>query len=135
MCDKYLDGELDVEIEEVAEIEDTEIIDRATDIAIKAGYKTIKSDLDKKLRKGEINKAQYDTLLPYNRAHSITAPITYNITNACMMDGTKLKSKVEIAQYLVDRLLTEDDEFFAFEMNRIFKLDGVEYCEFRCYKY
>lgn len=136
MSNKWLDGEFEKEVVvSCTEYNPASIVKKATKIAVKAGYTKIKDDLENQLINNEISRETYDFLLPYGKSSYTMVSIISNLEDAVTIDGEELTTEKEIANYLVSRLLTEEDTCFAFSYNGSFRLGNKKYYEFRCYKY
>lgn len=112
--------------------------DRVTELATlkckETGMITLPESLDSMLVAGEITKEEYDEYYPYDGCGYYSVFVETNLNTASTISGRKLGSEEEIADYIAAMMVLEREPYFYIECAGIYKNNGTEFYEFRCYR-
>lgn len=112
--------------------------DRVTEFAIlkckTAGMITLPESLDSMLAAGEITQEEYDEYYPYDGCGYYSVFVETDLNTASTISGRKLGSEEEIADYIAAMMVLEREPYFYIECAGIYKNNGTEFYEFRCYR-
>lgn len=112
--------------------------DRVTEIAINkckaAGMITLPESLDSMLAAGEITQEEYEEYYPYDGCGYYSVFVETDLNTASTVSGRKLGSEEEIADYIAAMMVLEREPYFYIECAGIYKNNGTEFYEFRCYR-
>ena len=130
MCDDYLDGQGKLTL-------NTFNMDRVVDLAMKKaaskGIGTVEEWMEQRVNEGKMSYEEYTLLSPSGKGDYFCAVFETSGKNFFTCDGETLDSEDAIAEYLVNRFITDDVENCYFENNGIFTIGGKSYHEIRCY--
>lgn len=112
--------------------------DRVTELAINkckaAGMITLPESLDSMLEAGEITQEEYEEYYPYDGCGYYSVFVETDLNTASTISGRKLGSEEEIADYIAAMMVLEREPYFYIECAGIYKNNGTEFYEFRCYR-
>lgn len=112
--------------------------DRVTELAINkckaAGMITLPESLDSMLAAGEITQEEYEEYYPYDGCGYYSVFVETDLNAASAISGRKLGSEEEIADYIAAMMVLEREPYFYIECAGIYKNNGTEFYEFRCYR-
>lgn len=112
--------------------------DRVTELAIlkckTAGMITLPESLDSMLAAGEITQEEYDEYYPYDGCGYYSVFVETDLNTASTISDRKLGSEEEIADYIAAMMVLEREPYFYIECAGIYKNNGTEFYEFRCYR-
>lgn len=112
--------------------------DRVTELAIlkckTAGMITLPESLDSMLAAGEITQEEYEEYYPYDGCGYYSVFVETDLNTASAISGRKLGSEEEIADYIAAMMVLEREPYFYIECVGIYKNNGTEFYEFRCYR-
>lgn len=112
--------------------------DRVTELAIlkcrAAGMITLPESLDSMLAAGEITQEEYEEYYPYDGCGYYSVFVETDLNTASTISGRKLGSEEEIADYIAAMMVLEREPHFYIECAGIYKNNGTEFYEFRCYR-
>lgn len=112
--------------------------DRVTELAINkckaAGMITLPESLDSMLAAGEITQEEYEEYYPYDGCGYYSVFVETDLNTASTISGRKLGSEEEIADYIAAMMVLEREPYFYIECAGIYKNNGTEFYEFRCYR-
>lgn len=112
--------------------------DRVAELAIikckAAGMITLPENLDSMLAAGEITQEEYEEYYPYDGCGYYSVFVETDLNAASTISGRKLGSEKEIADYIAGMMVLEREPYFYIECAGIYKNNGTEFYEFRCYR-
>ena len=111
-----------------------DVVRLATEKTKAKGKILLTENLDRLLSEGQITKEEYDAYYPYDGAGYYSVFVETNLSEARTTSGTLLNSVDGIAEYIAGMLALEPGPYFLIEYKGVYKLQGVDFYEFRCYR-
>lgn len=100
----------------------------------KSGKELLPEHLDRLLEEGAITKEEYNEYYPYDGCGYYSVFVETNLLEAKTASGRKLGSEDEIASHIAEMLALETGQYVYVEYSRVYKLNGTDFYEFRCYR-
>ena len=110
------------------------VVSLATEKTKAKGKILLTENLDKLLAEGTITKEEYDAYYPYDGAGYYSIYVETNLKEASTTSGRRLETVDGIATYLSETLALEPGPYFLIEYAGVYRLNGTEFYEFRCYR-
>ena len=98
------------------------------------GMITTTDNLNRLLSDGSISQEEYDEYYPYDGLGYYAVYVETDLNAASTTSGRRLNSEDEIAQYIADMLLLENDPIFNIAYGGTTSTGGTEFYEFICYR-
>jgi len=98
------------------------------------GMVTTTDNLAGLLAEGKITQEEYNSYYPYDGLGYYSVFVETDLNKASTTSGRKLGSEEGIADYIAGMMLLETEPVFYIEYAGVYKLNGTDFYEFRCYR-